>query len=154
MSLIDNADRRLSAQIQMVLFSIGPNEYGLEVDLVQEVIRPPQITRVPRVPRFIKGVINLRGSIVPVLDVGELLGHRSEEARIYKRVIIAHQQDITLGLLVEGVKEVACIDVSSEIPASAEQKESLYLKGIGKLGERLVLLIDLAGLLEGVQTAK
>ncbi len=152
--MIDNADRRLSAQIQMVLFNIGPNEYGLEVDLVQEVIRPPQITRAPRVPRFIKGVINLRGSIVPVLDVGELLGHRSEEIRIYKRVIIAHQHDITLGLLVEGVKEVAYIDVSSEIPASAEQKESLYLKGIGKLGERLVLLIDLAGLLEGVQTAK
>lgn len=145
-------DTQPSTQKQVVLFNIGSEDYGLEVDIVQEIIRPLLITRVPRVPAFIKGVINLRGNIIPVIDVRDLLGYRSGGKSDYTRVVITQQQETIIGLLVENVNGVVYLDdVTTEIPVSAKQIKTIYLKGIGKLGKRLVLLIDLPLLLEGTR---
>ncbi len=140
---------------QVVHFTIGSENYGLEVEQVQEIIRPLPVTRVPFAPAFIEGVINLRGSIIPVIKLDDLLGRQLSENNGYSRVIIAHFQEITVGLKVDSVKGVVYLNIDIDDPILKQaQIKTRYLSGIGKLNEQLILLLDLASLLEDVKLNK
>ncbi len=136
-------------EVQLVVFSVGTEEYGLEVSQVQEIIRLLPITRVPRAAAFIEGVINLRGNVIPVVNLHYRLGLEQRKDTDQTRIIITEVQGISVGLIVDQVLEVLYLSRSAlEPPASAGSvNDAAFIKGIGKLHERLILLLDLESLL-------
>ncbi|MDR9757546.1 MAG: chemotaxis protein CheW [Thermacetogeniaceae bacterium] len=144
-----------SERRQVVHFIIGSDNYGLEVEKVQEIIRPLPVTRVPFAPAFIEGVINLRGCIIPVIKLDDLLGKQLSENDGYTRVVIAHFQEITVGLKVDSVKGVVYLDIDFADPILKQaQIKTRYISGIGKLNDQLILLLDLASLLDDAKLNK
>lgn len=134
---------------QTVVVRVAGELYGIEITAVQEIIRVPPITRVPNTSMSILGVTNLRGRIVPVMDLRVLLGAEVAEATLASRVVIINQPDGAIGLWVDGVSEVldvydADIDPSSTIDWLAD---ATTLRGVAKLEGRLVGLLDMERLL-------
>jgi purine-binding chemotaxis protein CheW len=130
----------------LATFFLDAEEYGVDVRLVQEIIRVSEITQVPRAPRFVKGVINLRGRIVPVVDLKRKLGlgEVEEDARP-SRIVVAKLKDRLVGLLVDGANQVLKVPVST-IEAAPEEVVAIdanYIRGVAKLEKRLIILMDL-----------
>lgn len=145
-------------QAQIVVFRVGAEEYGLDLNYITEVVRPLKITPLPRMPEFVEGVINLRGAIIPVVDLRkrfELSGIKDNPRKM--RMIITRGAASTgpgranglLGLVVDEVHEVLYISKSSiEPPPEAVRGEnSEFITGVGKVGDRLVILIDISRVL-------
>jgi purine-binding chemotaxis protein CheW len=124
---------------------LGAEEYGIEILKVQEIIRVLPITRVPRMPAFVRGVINLRGRIVPVLELRERFGmDRSAEAR-ENCIIVVRTGSLSLGMLVDRVNEVMTVaDGEIEpVPDFGVAVDTKDLLGVARRGERVVLLLDI-----------
>jgi purine-binding chemotaxis protein CheW len=130
----------------LATFFLSGEEYGVDVRLVQEIIRVSEITQVPRAPASVKGVINLRGRIVPVVDLKRKLrlGEVDEAARP-SRIVVARIKDRLLGLLVDGASQVLKVPVSVIEPAPEEvvSIDANYIRGVAKLEKRLIILMDL-----------
>jgi purine-binding chemotaxis protein CheW len=133
----------------LATFYLDREEYGVDVRQVQEIRRVTEITSVPRAPRFIRGVINLRGRILPVLDLRTRLGLGEVAASRAARIVVVRVKDRLLGLLVDGASQVLKIPVSQVEPAPEEvvQKGGDYIRGVAKLDDRLIILVDLERLL-------
>lgn len=133
----------------LATFFLGREEYGIDVRVVQEIIRATEITPVPRAPEFIKGVINLRGRIIPVVDLKRKLGLGEVEAGRRIRIVVVKVRDRLIGLLVDGASQVLKIPVASIDPAPEEVVEidANYIRGVAKLEARLVILMDLQRIL-------
>lgn len=135
---------------QLVTFSIGEEEFGVNILQVQEIIRTMEITNVPRAPEFVEGVINLRGKVIPIVDMRRRFGLESKEHDKYTRIIVIENEILIVGFVVDSVSEVL------RIPASAVQPpppvvagmDSEYIEGVGKLEDRLLILLDLDSLLD------
>lgn len=140
----------VEAQEHLVTFLLGEEEYGLDVRLVQEIIRLTEITPVPRAPEFVKGVINLRGRIIPVVDLKHRLrlGHVDQTTRA-ARIVVAKLRERLVGLLVDGASQVLKIPLSLIEPAPEEvvEVDVDYIRGVAKLESRLVILMDLTRIL-------
>jgi purine-binding chemotaxis protein CheW len=129
----------------LATFFLDREEYGVDVRLVQEIRRVTEITQVPRAPDFIKGVINLRGRIIPVIDLKKKLGLGEVVATKLSRIVVVTIKGRLLGLLVDGASQVLKVPVSLVEPAPEEvvQKGGDYLRGVAKLEKRLIILVDL-----------
>ncbi len=134
---------------QLVTFRLGNEEFSLDILKVQEIIRHMELTRVPRTPDFVDGVINLRGRVIPVLDLRKRFGLPSEDKTNETRIIVVDVDDRTVGLKVDAVSEVLRIpsDTVEPPPAIVTGAESEYIKGVGKLDGRLLILLDVAKIL-------
>lgn len=144
-------------EIQLVVFKLGREEYGVSILQVQEIKRMTDITRVPHTPDYIKGVMNLRGSVLPVLDLKKRLSLPPQEYSDDTRIIIVKVEDITLGIIVDAVSEVLTIGQQSIEPpqAVAGGVVANYLSGVGKLDDRLLILLNLEAIIGHSQdTAK
>lgn len=135
--------------IQLVTFSVGAEEFGVDILRVQEINRMMAISKVPNSPPFVEGVINLRGKVIPVIDMRLRFGMPATGVTAHTRIIVMDLQDRITGFVVDAVREVLRMDASSleatpEIVASISED---YLKGIGRLPDRLLLLLDLDKLL-------
>lgn len=130
--------------IQLVVFKLGREEYGVSILQVQEIKRITEITRVPHSPDYIKGVMNLRGSVLPVIDLKKRLNLPPEEYTDDTRIIIIKVEDITVGMIVDAVSEVTTIDQSNIEPPQAVVGgiAADYLSGVGKLENRLLILLN------------
>lgn len=132
-------------EIQLVIFKLGREEYGVSILQVQEIKRITEITRVPHTPEYIKGVINLRGSVLPVIDLKRRLNLPQQASTENTRIIIVKVQEISLGMIVDAVLEVMTIHQenidSPEVVAGSVAAN--YLSGVGKLENRLLILLDL-----------
>jgi purine-binding chemotaxis protein CheW len=129
----------------LVTFLLAREEYGLDVRVVQEIIRLAEITHVPRSPGFIKGVINLRGRIIPVVDLKRKLELGEVEPSRLSRIVVVKLRDRLIGLLVDGASQVLKIPVSS-IDAAPEEILDVnvsFIRGVAKLQKRLIVLLDL-----------
>ena len=140
-------DERAAAEAveHLATFHLDPEEYGVEVRLVQEIRRVSEITLVPRAPEFVRGVINLRGRILPVIDLKRKLGLGEVEIRKASRIVVVRIKDRLLGLLVDGASQVLKVPVS-RIEAAPEEvldKGGDTIRGVAKLDARLVILLDL-----------
>ena len=122
--------------------------YALAVLKVREIIRMQKITPVPQMPEFVKGVINLRGRIIPVVDLRDRFGMPETEPTKEPRIVVAERSSTRVGLIVDGVSEVLLLRTESveTTPEVAAGADAEYLRGIAKLGDRLVLLLELDGL--------
>ena len=129
----------------LATFFLDREEYGVDVRLVQEIRRVTEITQVPRAPEFIKGVINLRGRIIPVIDLKKKLGLGEVGVTKLSRIVVVTLKGRLLGLLVDGASQVLKVPVSLIEPAPEEvvQKGGDYLRGVAKLEGRLIILIEL-----------
>lgn len=132
-------------EIQLVIFKLGREEYGVSILQVQEIKRITEITRVPHTPEYIKGVINLRGSVLPVIDLKRRLNLPQQDLTENTRIIIVKVKEISVGMIVDAVSEVMTIHQqnidSPEVVAGSVAAN--YLSGVGKLEDRLLILLDL-----------
>jgi purine-binding chemotaxis protein CheW len=144
MSEIKNKNEALEL-LQLVSFKIGEEEFGVDILNVQEINKMVQITKVPNSPDFVEGVINLRGRIIPVIDLRTRLGLAKKEHDKDSRIIVVDLERKTIGFIVDGVSEVLRIPVSitEAPPAIVSGIDSEFIKSIGKLDDRLLILIDL-----------
>lgn len=134
-------------ELQLVVFKIGEEEFGVEINQVKEIVRLLPITPVPKVSAFIKGVVNLRGQILPVIDLAKRLNLKVVPYSEKTRIMVLELREIALGMIVDEVVEVVKItkdDIKEKPELIAAQVQYEYLKGVVKLGERLIILIDLA----------
>jgi len=134
-----------NGEIQLVVFKLGREEYGVSILQVQEIKRITEITRVPHTPDYIKGVINLRGSVLPVIDLKKRLNLPQQECTEDARIIIVKVKEISVGMIVDAVSEVMTINEENiDTPnAVAGSVAANYLSGVGKLEDRLLILLNL-----------
>jgi purine-binding chemotaxis protein CheW len=137
------------AEKQMVLFKLGSETYGLDIAAVHEIIRMQPITKVPKSPFYVEGVINLRGKTIPVIDMGKRFGMEKVERDKSNRIVVVNLQDTTMGIVVDSVTEVLSIpnDSIESVSDVVTTANSDYLAGIAKLTDKLVILLELNKLL-------
>ncbi len=130
---------------QMISFNIGEEDYGVNIQTVKEVIRKREITRLPKAPAFVKGVINLRGDIIPIIDLRERFGMEQRESTDMTRVIVAEVDGRPIGMVVDSVSHVIRIaqDQIEPPPEMVGGISEEYLKGVGKVGEQLIVLLNI-----------
>lgn len=133
--------------LQLVVFTIDTGEYAFNILDVHEIIRLAEITRVPRTPAYVEGVINLRGNVIPVIDLHKRLGLPAGKPTDKTRIVIVQVQGIKAGMIVDEVLEVLQLSSQDVEPAPAARDNTEFLQGVGKVGDRLLLLVDLERLL-------
>ena len=129
---------------QLVVFRLAGEIYGIPITLVQEIIRYREITRIPRTSEYVRGVLNLRGQIVPVIDLRKRLGLPSAEETNSSRIVVIEMDENVVGMIVDAVTEVlglpsSRIDPPSDLIADVEYN---LIKGVGKKDDRIVILLD------------
>ena len=140
----------MGEELKVIVFALSTEEYGIEVDKVRTIERMMPITRVPKTVDFIKGVINLRGVVIPVIDLRGRFGLGETEATENSRIIIVAVNDLEVGFIVDAANDVIDIDSDSidtppEVVGGIKAK---YLRGVAKLGEgRLLVMLNLAEVL-------
>jgi purine-binding chemotaxis protein CheW len=141
----DAADSTINELLQLVTFNIGDEEFGIDILKVQEIIRIMDITKVPSSPPHVKGVINLRGKVIPVIDLRLRFGMDSRTHDSQTRIIVLELHKMIVGFIVDAVSEVLRIQSNTVEPPPPVVAgiESEYIKGVGKLDDRLLILLDL-----------
>ena len=139
------------AEEQLVTFSLGEEEFGVDIMKVQEIIRIPPITQVPNAPAYVEGVINLRGNIIPVVNLRKRFGMPPGEETDLSRIVVLQFDGKVFGVRVDGVTEVLRLDSDSiePPPPVALGMDAHYIRGVGKIGERLLILLNLDRLMGG-----
>lgn len=132
-----------------VIFKLIDEYYGLDIENVISVEKMQEFTRIPNAPSYVRGVINLRGEVIPVIDLREKLGLKLKSTDENTRIIIVSESEINLGIVVDSSSEVLEIQRSLiDKPLASEEESNNYLKGIGKVDGRLIIIIDLEKLIE------
>lgn len=131
-------------EMQVVIFQLNDQTYGIDITAVMEIIRMEEITKLPRTPEFIEGIINLRGTVIAVLDLRKRFGLPTQEVTSDSRIIIVQVADVTFGMIVDAVQEVLRVPTSTIEPAPpmVGGVDAAYLQGIALLEERLIILLD------------
>lgn len=141
---------------QFVSFRLGPEEYAVDVGQIQEIIRLTTITAVPRTASHVQGVVNLRGRIVPVIDLACLLGLQPAERGKAAHIVITQVAGRTVGMRVDAVNEVVRIAAGAIEPPPAALLDGVrtdFIVGIGKHGDRLLIVLDLPRVLSAQEAA-
>lgn len=131
--------------MQMVVFKLSNEEFAIEVSSIEAIIKLQAITKVPHAPAHVVGVTNLRGNIVPVIDLKKRLNLLETEHNADTRIIVAILQDSKVGMVVDAVSQVIEIDESQiePTPQITTSIDSAYIRGIVKVEKLLVILLDL-----------
>ena len=143
-SFYDDEEEEESIEDKFLTFMLNQEEYGLEIKYVTEIIRIQKITEVPDMPVFVKGVINLRGKVIPVMDLHLRFGIKETVYDDFTCVVVIRVDDQTVGLLVDRVSEVLNIPQNEiEPPPKIKKGESSrFVKGMGKSGDKVKILLD------------
>ena len=138
-------EKGLEKTAQMVGFKIDNEFYGIDIIQVQEIIRMQEITMVPRTPPFIKGVVNLRGKVVPIISLRERFGIKEVEHTKDTRIVIVRIDVGLIGFIVDAMAEVIRLPerLIEPTPPTATNIESEYIRGVGKLDDNLIIILDL-----------
>ncbi len=141
------ADKKSTAveERQLVVFDLARESYGVDIIAVQSIIRMQPITKVPRTMEFVEGVINLRGTVIPVVDLRKRFGLTATEETKDSRIVVVDISGQEVGMVVDAVTEVLRISSDSIEPPSSviTSADSAYLLGIAKIMDKLVILLDL-----------
>ncbi|MGI6552553.1 MAG: chemotaxis protein CheW [Clostridia bacterium] len=143
---MDKNKNGAEAEEQLVVFQLAGETYGIEISAVHEIIRLQSITKVPRTPDFVEGVINLRGKIIPVIDLRKRFQLPLEKETPHTRIIVVEVTGVTVGMIVDSVSEVLRLpaaNIEPPPPAISGGIDTDYLRGVGKWQEKLIILLDL-----------
>lgn len=138
-----------STTLQIVVFKLGQEEYGIHIDQIKEVVITPTITRMPQTPPFVKGVANVRGNVIAILDLEEKFGlvRNNETVQTGNNfTLVIESEEYKMGVLVREVPNTLSISSSSiegSVFTGDLQSEQSYINGIVKLEKRLIILIDI-----------
>jgi len=134
---------------QLVVFDIDREHYGVDIAAVESIIKMQAITAVPRAPAFVEGVTNLRGKVLPVIDLRRRFGLAATDPTKDTRIVVVELNSVTVGMVVDGVSEVLRVSNDSIEPPSpvVTTVDSAFIRGIAKVGERLIILLDLSQVL-------
>lgn len=140
----------MAKDLHIVGFRVGTETFGVPISMVHEIVRVPAITAVPESPDCVEGVINLRGRIIPVVDLRKRFGEKAIGAGKKNRILVAEVDDKMIGLMVDAASEVLKIPPSEvEPPPNVfEEGDVNYVTGVGKLGGRLIIMVDLTRILQ------
>ncbi len=143
-TIVDAAER------QLVVFDLAGESYGVNIGTVREIIRMQAVTHVPETPEFVEGVINLRGRVIPVVDLRKRFGLAVTEQTAESRIVVVDITGHDIGVIVDAVTEVLRVPGSAIESASAlvTTEDSYYMDGIAKIGARLLILLDLDRVLQ------
>lgn len=134
-------------KLQVVVFKLGNESYGLLIDQIKEVVLTPNITRMPQTPSYVKGVANIRGNVIAIFDLEDRFNLTRTIANGGKYTLVVESEDVKLGLLVNEVPNTVSVNASDLDEAvgiiNDSSSESNYIRGIIKSGERLIILIDI-----------
>lgn len=138
------------AERQLVVFDLAGEAYGVNIGTVREIIRMQAVTHVPETPDFVEGVINLRGRVIPVVDLRKRFALATSEHTSDSRIVVVDIAGHDIGVIVDAVTEVLRVAGASIEPASAliTTEDSYYMDGIAKIGDRLLILLDLDRVLQ------
>ena len=141
----DGSRGQAETLLHLVTFQLGREEYGVEIASVQEIIRATDITPVPGAPSHVRGVINLRGKIIPVVDIRRRFNLAVIESSDAQRIIVVELGQKRIGMLVDSVSQVIKVPsgVVEEMPEEAVSVDENYIKGVGKFDSRLIIILDL-----------
>jgi purine-binding chemotaxis protein CheW len=141
--------------MQLVSFRLAQEEYGIEITKVQEIILMGEITRVPQTPPYIKGLINLRSTVIPIVDLRCRFGLSEQETGDETRIMVVNVAGKTIGIIVDAVSEVLRIshEQIAPPPPTVAGLGREYLTGLVRLENRLLILLDIDKILDEEQTA-
>ena len=134
---------------QFISFSVGAEEYGLELLRVKEVIRVREITWLPKAPSFVKGIINLRGDVIPIIDLRDRFGLEALDQTAQTRVIVVEVEGRLMGMVVDSASQVVRIpadQIDPPPPVMGELSQE-FITGVGKLEDKLVILLNVDAIL-------
>ncbi len=156
MATLEEEKKESSELLQLVSFTIGNEEFGVDILYVQEINRMLQITKVPNAPSFVDGVVNLRGRVIPVIDLRSRLGMNRKEHDKNTRIVVVEVSGNTVGFIVDAVKEVLRIptNITEAPPEIVSGVNSDFIMAVGKLEDRLITLIDLEKVLSSNEKKK
>ncbi len=141
-----------SAPVQYIVVKIGNEQYGINIKYIDNIVRSQRITRVPKAQEYYKGVINLRGEIIPVMSVRIKLGLEADVYTAKTRIIIVKVESATIGVIVDEVKEVVTLESCDTEKVSrtntSEDVASKFISSIGKSKGELISLLDIVSLIE------
>jgi purine-binding chemotaxis protein CheW len=142
-------EARAAEELQLVVFSLGREEFAVEVTQVREIMRMEEITRMPKSPHFVEGIINLRGQIIAVIDLAKRLNIEAQERGGDTRIIVVEAGDVKVGMIVDSVSEVLRVDAGAlePSPTLATDVSAAFLTGVIKHDNRLIILLDLTKVL-------
>lgn len=145
------ATEDIGNEVQLVVFNLGTEEYGVDITQVREIVKVSNITKIPNSPSFIEGVINLRGQITTVMDLRKRLNVGTPDVTDDTRIIIIELEKSTVGMMVDSVTEVQRLPEKSidSTPSISMEVGTEYIMGVGKLDDRLLILLDLKKILSG-----
>jgi purine-binding chemotaxis protein CheW len=135
---------------QLVVFELANEFYGINIAVVESIIKMQAITQLPQTPVYVRGVTNLRGSVLPVIDLRARFALEAKEDTRQTRIIIVTMDNIKVGVVVDGVSEVLRIsdETIEPLPPMINSVNSVFLKGIARLESRLIILLELGKVLE------
>lgn len=135
--------------IQYIVIQLGDEQYGIDIKFISNIVRMQKITRVPKVTNYIKGVINLRGEVIPIISLRLKMGLDEDEITKKTRIIILKMdQHESIGILVDEVKEVVTLDEEHIEKVSYDKDDKAkFLSGVGKYDEKLISLLEINSVL-------
>lgn len=141
---------------QIVIFELASEFFGADIAKVESIIKIQPITQLPHAPSFVEGVTNLRGKVLPVIDLRKRFGLPAQETDKNSRIIVVSVDQIEVGMIVDEVSEVLTVPEGTveTAPAIATTVASSFIKGIAKIEERLVILLDLTQVLSAKEQAE
>lgn len=144
-TIINEDDSANSSQIQLVTFWVGAEEFAVEILAVREINRMTEVTHVPEAPACVEGVINLRGLIVPIVDLRKRFGTPSDRSDDDTRIIVVEVNKRLIGFIVDRVSEVLRLDrdVIDPAPDLGHSEVGQFISGVGKLEDRLIILLNI-----------
>jgi purine-binding chemotaxis protein CheW len=147
---MENQKLEMTDLLQLVSFKVGSEEFGVDILKVQEINKMLKITRVPNAPEFVEGVVNLRGRIIPVIDLRKRLSLSAKEHDSKTRIVVVDIGGNIVGFIVDEVNEVLRVskDIIENPPELVSKVESDFITSVAKLDDRIIILLDLDNLLE------
>ena len=148
--------KEITMENQIVIFALGSEFFGADIAKVESIIKVQPITQLPHAPGFVEGVTNLRGKVLPVLDLRKRFGLPAQETDKNSRIIVVSVDQIEVGMIVDEVSEVLTVPEGAveAAPAIVTTVDSSFIKGIAKIEERLVILLDLTQVLSSKEQAE
>jgi purine-binding chemotaxis protein CheW len=139
-----------SRRERYLTFYLGEEQYGIAIDRIKEIIAIMKVTHVPKTPEYMKGVINLRGSIIPVVDTRLRFGMETREYDMNTTIVIVEVDKVNIGFIVDRVEEVASIDSAalSEPPKFGNNIETDFICSMAQMDENVVMILDVLKLFE------
>lgn len=153
-----NKDGRINSveEFQMILFELGSTLYGINIENVSEIDKLEEITPLPKAPQYIEGIINLRGNVVPVIDLRKRFGLKSTERTKKSKIIVLILGKRLFGIIVDSVHEVVSLsstDIEPSLPLASGLKAE-FINSIGKYNDKLIIILEIENIIKSAEAIK